>query len=229
MFCLFLTFTHTDLAVQLSDVEHAALERLIRSVPLVARAHVLTPAVAKDRYYDDGPPPMLALQLYFTRLEQAEAAIASEGTLQGLFGPDFPSLTAAEASHQVMWTRPFPVEASPPEAAGPSCAFMVHYHGEPDDAHAWHRFYLQHHPAIMATFPQIRDIEIYTKVDWIDTLPSRRVEYFQRNKIVFDSAAALETALTSPTRERMKADRKQFPPFSGGSIHVPMHSKTILG
>jgi hypothetical protein len=43
----------------------------------------------------------------------------------------------------------------------------------------------------------------------------------------FDSAAALEQALHSPTRQEMKADREHFPPFAGGNVHHPMETETI--
>jgi hypothetical protein len=74
----------------------------------------------------------------------------------------------------------------------------------------------------MVTFPKVREVEICTRVDWVDSLPTQRVSYFQRNKIVFDSPAALEAALASETRERMKEDRERFPRFSGRTLHVPM-------
>ena len=43
----------------------------------------------------------------------------------------------------------------------------------------------------MARFPGIRQIEICTRIDWCGFLPWRRVDHMQRNKVVFDSAAAL--------------------------------------
>jgi hypothetical protein len=52
----------------------------------------------------------------------------------------------------------------------------------------------------MARFPGIRQIEIYTRLDWLGALPWRRVDYMQRNKVVFDSPAALKAALNSPVR-----------------------------
>ena len=93
----------------------------------------------------------------------------------------------------------------------------------------WLGYYLQHHPQIMHDFPGIREIEILTRVDWVDTLPWARLEYMQRNKLVFDSAAALEAALHSPVREAMRADRARFPPFEGGNVHYPMLTETVVG
>ena len=229
MFCLFLTFRHADAGVAIDAGDRCAIADLVRSVPGVERALLLTPAIANDRYYDDGPGPMLAIQVYFARLEALEAAIAADGPLARIDARHFPILRDAEGEHQVMWARPFPVPPRDVPAGASRCAFMVHYHGAPEDANAWHDFYLRHHPAIMATFPAIREIEVCTPVEWIDGSPWPRALHFQRNKIVFDDAAALEQALNSPVRERMKEDRDKFPPMSGGSVHQPMRCETIVG
>ena len=49
-----------------------------------------------------------------------------------------------------------------------------------------------------------------------------RVQHMQRNKVVFDSAAALATALNSPVRHEMRAAFGRFPPFTGPITHFPM-------
>jgi hypothetical protein len=74
----------------------------------------------------------------------------------------------------------------------------------------------------MAKFPNIRQIEICSRVDWTSALPYPRDNQMQRNKVVFDSQAALTAALNSPVRHEMRADFKEFPPFSGGNTHFPM-------
>jgi uncharacterized protein (TIGR02118 family) len=231
MFCHFLTFIHSDAKARLSSEDRERVATLIRRTPGLARAQLFTPAAARDRYIDDGPPPMLMLQLYFQRLEVLEDAAGADGTLQELARAMPSSLAGSAVSHQVMWTRSYPTPA-PFAVSAPdrrSCSFLVHYPGEADDLNQWHTYYLQQHPQIMFRFPGIREIEIYTRVDWIDALPWQRVHYFQRNKIAFDSAAALEQALHSPTRQEMKADREHFPPFSGGNVHHPMETETIAG
>jgi hypothetical protein len=231
MFSHFLTFIDPDPGARLDNSDRASLMTLLRGIPNLARAHLLSPAVARDRYFDDGSPPMLTIQLYFERLETLEAAAGPGGALPAIARAMPPSLRRATGSHQVMWTRPFPTLQAPtvqPESRR-SCAFLVHYPGEAQDLNAWLSHYLRHHPQIMFHFPGIREIEIHTRVDWIDALPWQRVHYFQRNKIVFDSPAALEQALHAPTREQMKADRAGFPPFSGGNVHYPMECETIVG
>lgn len=229
MLCLFLSFHHGDSAAQLALDDLARIRQMIAATPGATRAIVMTPALAQDRYHAAVPAPMLAAQVYFETIAAAETAIGADGALTGITAETFPSLSGAEGRHQLMLTRSFPV---PPENGKPdvqSCAFMVHYPGAPEDLNAWLGHYIAHHPPIMATFPGIREIEIYTRVDWIDAAPWPRASHFQRNKVVFDSPQALEAALNSPARDRMKDDFATFPPFTGGSVHVPMIGESIIG
>jgi hypothetical protein len=46
----------------------------------------------------------------------------------------------------------------------------------------------------------------------------------QRNKVVFDSAAALAHSLTSSVRVELREDFNTLPPFRGATPHYPMHS-----
>jgi hypothetical protein len=50
----------------------------------------------------------------------------------------------------------------------------------------------------------------------------------QRNKVVFDSPAALAAALNSPARHEMRAAFRRFPPFTGPITHFPMATTTVL-
>ena len=79
----------------------------------------------------------------------------------------------------------------------------------------------------MAALPEVRAIEIFTRVDWCDGLPWQRVKYFQRNKLVFDTAAALTAALASPALHALRADFRRFPSFTGGNLHYPMHAQVV--
>jgi hypothetical protein len=204
---------------------------LVSTTPQLRRGLVFTPETTVGRYYpNDGPPPHLALELYFDRIDHLEDAIARNGHLQRLAAAEtLPSLSAAETTQQAMIARPFPVPDST-FRSGPSempCSYLVHYPGQAQDLNVWHDYYLHHHPQIMAGFPDIREIEIYTRVDWSGFLPWPRVDYMQRNKLVFDSAAALIRALNSPVRAEMRADYLKFPPFVGENVHYPFATLEI--
>jgi hypothetical protein len=79
----------------------------------------------------------------------------------------------------------------------------------------------------MARLPGIRELEIYTRLDWVSVLPFRRVTFMQRNKVAFDSADALTHALNSPIRHELRACFKTFPSFTGPTTHHAMASRVL--
>ena len=129
-----------------------------------------------------------------------------------------------------MLVRRFPVPdpefRTPPDEK--PCTYLVAYEGAADDLPAWLAHYIDDHPPIMARFPGIRQIEIYTCIDWCGGLPCPRIAHMQRNKVVFDSPAALTAALNSPVRHEMRAAFHRFPSFTGPITHFPMQTVTVL-
>ncbi len=226
-FCYFVTFEHPSPKARIGAADKAAITALIAATPFLRHAEMHTPAVASDIYTADGPSPQLALQLYFDDLVELEAAIAAKGHLRALADRRaLSSLAGAKATHQAMYARHFPIAGS---AAGaqPRCSFLVHYPGPADDFNLWFNHYVASHPPIMRRFPEIRQIEILSRVDWIDAMPFERADHMQRNRVVFDSPEALTAALQSPVRHEMRQDYHRFPPFKGGSFHFPALTETI--
>ena len=80
----------------------------------------------------------------------------------------------------------------------------------------------------ISRLPGVREVELYTPLDWPSALPWRRARHFQRNKVVFDDAAALTAALHSPIRHEMRADFHRFPRFHGRVVHHPMATRVIV-
>ncbi len=214
---LFLTFSHPTATAAASHL--AAAERLVAALPGLTEGLAMTPATTSDPYLDDGRPPPLVLQLGFAAIEALEAAL--QGPAQAIAAA-IPSLAGAMIGAQAMLARRFPV----PDPAGSAhpCAYLVSYEGEAEDANAWLSYYIAHHPPIMARFPAIRAIEIYTRIDWCGPGGWRRENALQRNKVVFDDPAALTEALNSPVRHQMRDDFARFPPFHGRTTHYPMHT-----
>jgi hypothetical protein len=202
----------------------------IKRTPNLLRAHVYTPTTVDGPFMDDGPAPRFALQLYFSGLQELEAVIAPKGHLQALNSPGaWPSLAGTVAAQQAMMTRSFPVlqPRHEPRVVGPRCSYLVHYPGRADDLNLWLKHYLSHHPQLMRNLPGVREIEIFTRIDWCDSMPWQRVHHMQRNRLVFDSPSALTAALNSPALQDMRADFSRFPPFTGGNIHHAMLTSTI--
>jgi uncharacterized protein (TIGR02118 family) len=230
-FSLFLTFPARDPAARTSDADLERAAEVVKTTPRLRKGIVYTPATASDPYAKYPPPPQLALQLYFDEIAALEGAIAPRGHLQALAGADaLPSVDKAAAAHQAMLTRAFAVPDPAfrtPEGALP-CSDLIHYPGKAADLNAWLSHYLAHHAPLMVRLPGVREVEIYTRIDWCGALPWPRVEYMQRNKVVFDSAAALAAALNSPIRTAMRADFLKFPPFTDANRHAPMATRRIV-
>ena len=208
-----------------AEVSLGPLTELVARTPGLTNGLIYTPSITSDPYLNDGPPPVLGLQLNFSDLADMEAALAKDGHLQTL-----PNLLAGTTgTQQAMLSRHFPVpDARFRTPSGePHCTYLVAYEGEAEDKNVWLSYYIAHHPPIMARFPGIRQIEISTRLDWCGFLPYPRVDFLQRNKVVFDSPAALTAALNSPVRHEMRADFKNFPPFNGGNTHFPMLTRTV--
>lgn len=231
-FVHFIFFDAAEPGCRIGHHDEACIRNIVCATPGLGRALLHTPARARDHYTDDGPSPPLALQLYYPDLETLEDTLRADGHLQQLV-PDggWPSLAGLKVTHQVMYARRYPV-ADPvlrPDPGELACSYLVHYAGEAENFNAWLGYYLDHHPKIMKTFARVREIEIYTRVDWRDSMPWARVESMQRNRLLFDSAAAVEAAMNSPVRHAMRADFERFPPFTGPNPHYPMYTETLLG
>src|SRR5438105_4791119 len=119
--------------------------------PGAARALAHAPDQVPDPFLDDGKAPMRVTQLYFDSVAALEAAAAEAG------GAD-----DAEA----MQVHRFPVPEPWQRAPRRYCTYLVAYEGPADDEAAWLGHYLEHHPALMAKLPGIRELEIYAPLEW---------------------------------------------------------------
>ncbi|MFM0064852.1 EthD family reductase [Paraburkholderia aspalathi] len=170
--------------------------------------------------------PRWVLQWYFDDLDPAEAVLQQGGTAHTIVEQ---AIDAAQdrlaVAQQLMAVRKF-ATPNAPGIGDPSekCTYLVGYEGEAHNFNAWLTHYLKHHPPLMAKLPGIRELEIYTRVDYRTGLDIPQATAMQRNKVVFDDPAALAAALASPVRAQMKQDFDAFPPYSGPASHFPMHS-----
>ncbi|WP_102224819.1 hypothetical protein [Acidimangrovimonas sediminis] len=216
-----------DPGLRIAEAELAALRACLAGLKGLDRGHLYTPSVASDRYNDDGAPPVFGFQLYFDDIADMEAALREGGALQSFVtGGGLASLDGTEASHQAMLARPFAVPDPQPPVPG-ACSYLVHYPGPAEDLSAWLGHYVAHHPPLMVRFPGLRQLEILTRLDWIDAMPWPRVAHMQRNRILFDSPDALTAALQSPVREEMRGDYNVFPAYEGGNKHFPMLTEVV--
>jgi len=231
-FAYFAFFENVDgsqFAVSEADVETVA--EIVKLTPGLTSANLYTPEITKDMYNKEERSPVFGMQLYFNELTELEEAMAPAGHLQQLAASGvLSSIRGAKATQQAMYVRPFPVDEGrlDIEKNGSPCSYVVHYAGPAQDLNIWLHHYVSHHPQIMRTFPGIRQIEILSRVDWCGFLPWERVNYMQRNRVMFDNPAALQIALQSPARIAMREDFETFPPFEGGNSHFPMETRIIF-
>ncbi len=229
--CLFLSFRlRTKPSVDAGEL--AKLARVLRATPKLLKVLVHTSTSADDPYVkDEQPPPQLVLQLYFAELPGLEAALSRDGHLRALATrSEFPGLADADVTQQAMLVRTFavPEPTIQPARGEPTCSYLVSYEGEAEDLNAWLDHYLEKHTKHMACFPGIRELEVYTRLDWVGLLPWPRVNFMQRNKVAFDSADALTQALHSPVRHEIRACYKALPPFTGPNSHYAMATRVLL-
>ena len=122
---------------------------------------------------------------------------------------------------------PCPTRRRAPSRGVRPCSFLVHYPGPASDLNAWNRHYNLYHPPLMARFPGVRLVEIYTRLDAVSGLGWPAESVMQRNKLMFDTPAALTGALASPVLQEMRADFNSFPPFEGGNVHYALETRII--
>ncbi|MBS9721817.1 hypothetical protein JYU29_14095 [Tianweitania sp. BSSL-BM11] len=230
-FAYFAFFDNADgaqLAVSKADLKTVA--EIVRQTPGLTSANLYTPEVTKDLFNADEQSPVFGMQLHFNELSELEDAIAPSGHLQQLTAPGvLSSIEGAKATQQAMYVRHFPVDDAALDIGknGNPCSYVVHYQGPAQDLNVWMHHYVSHHPQVMRTFPGIRKIEVLSRLDWTGFLPWQRIDYMQRNRVMFDSPAALQAALQSPARFAMREDFNMFPPFEGGNSHFPMETRII--
>lgn len=188
----------------------SANEDIAFEPPSCRRALVHDANRVKDPYLDDGAPPRRVVQLYFDSLQELEAA-----------APAIKGRWRAETMRVHAFGVPHPGE--------PRCTYLVAYEGPAEDEKAWQAYYLAHHPPIMARLPGIRELEVYLPLEWRCPPHLERVRHMQRNKVAFDSPAALEAALASPIRAEMRKDYAQLPRFSGRVTHYAMTTRILHG
>ncbi|MFJ1258288.1 ethyl tert-butyl ether degradation protein EthD [Cupriavidus sp. CuC1] len=218
-----------DPAVRIDATQVKHLAEAIRLTPDLLRAEIYTPADV-ETYHRDGAAPLLALRLEFTSLQSLEAQITRNGYLYRFFGSsEWTSMPCTRVTHQAMLTRTFlPLESGEAGEAAPDfCSYLVHYPGEAANLNDWLGYYLRHHPQVMTEYPGVRQINVFTRVDWYDDMPWERVGYMQRNMLTFSSAGEMLEAIDSPVRLKMRQDAGSFPAFSGGAVHYPMFTKSI--
>lgn len=226
----FCFFHHRDSNRRLSSEEHDKLREWIRGCPGLIEGWLYVPSTISHPYGAESVAPALALELKFATVADCEGNLGDAGVLQRLADPDFlQSLAGADATQQGMLGRSFDVADPGDDARTKFCTYLVDYPGPADDDQAWLDHYVTSHAGILVKLPGLRVAAVYTPAVVISMLPFRFATAMLRNKVVFDSAPALSDALSSSVRDELRADVDTFPPYSNGSMHVPMDTLVVPG
>jgi uncharacterized protein (TIGR02118 family) len=218
MICVFLTYRATTASGQF-PAPHWLADKAAQAQdwPGLQRFVSHMPGTTQDPYLQDQDLPLLVLQLYFAELADAEAQLALGGGVEQLLDHRL------AITQQAMLVRRYTLPEG--RAGVQQSTYLVAYYGAPLDYSAWLQHYVRHHIPLMQRLAGLRELEIYTRVDWASALPVPRSQAVQRNKVVFDDTEAMSTALNSPLRHEMRADYHAFPPFEGANQHYPMISR----
>lgn len=192
-------------------------------IPGLVRAIAHTPVGADDPFLMRETAAALTLQVYVDALSALEEALRPDGALApiGRVAGD------GAITQQAMAVRPFDVADASAAHRASACSYLVAYQGPAQDYDAWLGHYLDTHARHLTRLPAVREVEVYTRLDWCSGMPWRRDTVMQRNKVVFDDAPALTAALASPVRARMREDFLRFPAFEGAVSHVAVESRRL--
>lgn len=182
-----------------------------------------TPLPSHDPYLADKDPPLLLVQVKFASREAAEAALASPARQEIEDGFGGLQVTNGRIVHETLRTEPYATAtAAPSDVVTAAVSYFVHYRRPADDEKTFIEHYCAHHPPILGQFPGVRSLVLYLPLDWRDPLSIADADHMLVCQVAFDSADALNAALASEVRHRLREDYYTFPKFSGPVTHYAM-------
>ncbi len=202
----------------------------LKTLPGLRAFDLYLPEASHDPYLDDGAGPLAMAQLYFDDVPALEGALASQNFPQDALKGEGSPAVDVQAVHAAMRTQFYPVagERQPaPLTAGAS--YVVRYHRPVEDEAAFNAHYVARHPPVLGEFPGIRNVICHLPVAWRDPTGLDDADVFLGNEVVFDTPGALDAALASDVRHKLREDYKTFPPFTGRNTHYAMRRTRLFG
>lgn len=202
----------------------------LKTLPGLRAFDLYLPEDSHDPYLDDGAGPLAMAQLYFADVPGLEAALASpEFPESALTGEGSPAADV-HAAHSAMRTRFYPVAGAPaPAPLTAATSYVVRYHRPVADEAVFNAHYVECHPPVLGEFPGIRNVICYLPIEWSDPTGLDDANVFLGNEVVFDTLDALNAALASDVRHKLREDYKTFPPFTGRNTHYAMRRTRLFG
>ena len=197
--------------------------RSLAAVEGATSVELYTPLEIGDPMLDDGPGPPLVVQVRFAAPAAAEAALRGQALPAALSALQDMPVRDWRVRYEIVLGKPVPGagETDPATTAVPVC-YLVRYRRPAEDEARFIAHYCRHHPPIMAELPRIRRCEIYTPLAWTGGPPIERADHMLICDTSFETAAALDAALRSEVRARLREDYRNLPPFEGECTHFGM-------
>lgn len=198
----------------------------LKALPALDSLDFFTPEESEDPYLDDGPGPAFMVQADFASVDALQTALSDHGLASLLRDGGAKSITFG---HEALETMPFTVagQAAPQPRTAP-VSYVVRYHRPAENEAEFVAHYVDHHPAILGEFPGVRNVFCYLPVDWVDPIGLPRENLMLGNEVVFDSVDALNAAMASDVRHKLRDDYKTFPAFTGRNTHHAMTRQRLF-
>jgi len=200
----------------------------LKASPALAALDFFTPEESTDPYLDDGPGPAFMVQADFASIDALQTAL-SNPELAVLLRQTDGAAKDITFGHEALETQPFAVAGqSEPQPRTAPVSYVVRYHRPAENEAEFVAHYVGHHPAILGEFPGIRNVFCYLPVDWTDPIGLPREDLMLGNEVVFDSVDALNAAMASDVRHKLRDDYHTFPTFSGRNTHHAMTRQRLF-
>ena len=107
-------------------------------------------------------------------------------------------------------------------------SYFVSYRGRAESRSAFLAYYRNEHAQVLAQFPGIKSLALYTPVPWVDPFPVNPGGRILLAQMTFESPDALTLALASDARARAREDFLRFPPFEGAVTHQAIQEERVF-
>ena len=191
--------------------------RIIKN-EIVSSVHLYTPCQNQELAPSDQNPPRLTLELNCKTVTMIEMILRLISDKEWFVMPE-----GYSASHQVFDKIKYPCFGeNNPEKRKAKISYVVRYSQPILDEKKFVKFYLTHHPQVLAHMPAIRNILCYVPLNWDDPLDLPNSNYIVGNEVVFDSLKDLKMALKSNARKRAREDMMANPVRPGPVTHFTL-------
>jgi uncharacterized protein (TIGR02118 family) len=195
---------------------------LVKAFPGLRSLAVMTPLAYDDPHLGSEAGPFLVAHMTFDDIASLERAAMSDERLAARADvANFPPFEG-RATYQAMRDEYRALGAAPATRSRASICYFVQYRRPADDEAAFVDFYRRSHVPLLAEFPGIRELAVFTPVDWRDRPFVTRADLLLANLTAFDSEADFRAALASDARRRVREDFARFPRFTGRCFHTAM-------